>query len=290
MRVLFVQPKLNEAVYSLLEGGTRISPGLLYVATSTQSKGHEVKLVMINEHKIEKIINKFSPEVVAVGCLTSNYPVAVKIINKVKKINPRIITVMGGQHVTFLPKKAFKDCNVDFIIRGEAEFSFPSLLECIENKKNINKVPGICFKKRSRININKSTLNPDLDSLPFPSTDLIPKGAVYIPFVYNSRGCPFKCSYCAIPAFYQERYRLRKVENIINEIEYLRDSGYKKFHFQDDNFTFNVKRVETICKSIMNRGIDIKWSCQSRLDIVAKNPNLVDLMADAGCNLMSLGI
>ena len=203
---------------------------------------------------------------------------------------PEIVTVMGGIHVTFLPERAMEESGVDYVIRGEGETAFPQLLRALEGSGDFASVPGLCYRKDAGVVLNDITYVQNLDSLPFPSHDLVPHRAVLEPFVYSSRGCPNRCLFCAIPKFYGGKYRLRSVDRVIGEVARLEKAGYRHFLFQDDNFTANTKRVEEICDRMIERGIQIKWGCQATVAMVADHPDVVRRMAKAGCSSMTIGI
>jgi len=293
MKVLLISPKFKAIGQDSFISGYTIGHGILYIAAAAKDAGHEVVVELGDEENIINLIKKHSPDIVGITCLTVSYPTAKNMINIVKKYNPNILTIIGGHHATFMTKEIFSECNIDYILRGEGETAFPLLLKQIESGNKYPIIEGIAFRKDNKIfNENSFTLLENIDSLPKITLDLIPKEIKnFSPLISTSRGCPFRCSFCSISAFYNGKWRARKIENILDEIEmYALDTHIKNFWFNDDNLTVDTKRVREICDGLKKRGLDnLKWSCESRVDSICRDPGMVDKMTDAGCTVMALG-
>jgi len=293
MNVLLISPKVMVPGWELLIGGYTIGSGILYIAATIRQAGHNVAVELGNEDNIISLIKKHSPEVVGVTCLTATYPTAKNVINLIKKFDPAVLTVLGGHYATFMTREIFSQCNVDYILRGEGEIAFVKLLKEIETGNTDSIIEGIAFRKMNKIfNEHSYTLLKDIDTIPHPAIDLVPKEIKdFMPIIHTSRGCPHRCSFCSVSAFYDGKWRARKIENIIAEIEAYASQGIKRFYFIDDNLTVDTKRVRTICKELKDKGLDdLQWRCLSRVDSIYKDPVMIDKMADSGCTSMSLGI
>ena len=139
----------------------------------------------------------------------------------------------------------------------------------------------------------------DLDSLPFPARFLVDfnlyktltvAGKQAVPIV-TSRGCPFRCNFCVVPNLPQKRWRARSVENVVLEMETVkRDLGFESFVFVDDNLTVDTGRLREFCGRLIRKGAPFRWWCMSRADTLVKHPDLVKLMAEAGCVTVFLGL
>jgi radical SAM superfamily enzyme YgiQ (UPF0313 family) len=112
------------------------------------------------------------------------------------------------------------------------------------------------------------------------------------PRINESRGCPFNCTFCCIRNFYSGTWRPRKIENLISELLFMKEKlGYRKIDFQADNFLLSAKRIKAICNAIIENGLDnIHFGSQGRIDMLAKNPDLIDLMVKAGWKKLSFGL
>ena len=167
-------------------------------------------------------------------------------------------------------------------------------------------VKGIWFKKNGRI-LKNSRRNPigNLDELPFPAWDLLPMDK-YLKNWYQldsvdtnlvgtsiiaSRGCPYVCTYCqpTLRTIFGTKIRKRSSDNILQELTRLREKyNINAFMFQDDTFIIDEKWVRDICANIINAGLDLKWGCNVRANLVTKS--LLTKMKSAGLRKIFVGI
>jgi anaerobic magnesium-protoporphyrin IX monomethyl ester cyclase len=136
---------------------------------------------------------------------------------------------------------------------------------------------------------------PNLDDLPIPHHEMLPLDKQRMPmmkgaftFIVTSRGCPAGCKYCIKHVSYQNSVRVRSAENMCDEIEYLNQLGIYNIHMYADLFTVNREHVISFCEALIRRQIQIKWTCNSRVDYV--DEEMLTLMGQAGCWLISWGI
>lgn len=107
----------------------------------------------------------------------------------------------------------------------------------------------------------------------------------------TTRGCPYKCSFCASRKFYHLIVRFRSPENVVKEIKYLvKNFGIKEVHFEDDNLTLRRTHVEKICNLILKNNIKISWACPNGIRADRVDENLLKLMKKSGCYLIAYGI
>jgi radical SAM superfamily enzyme YgiQ (UPF0313 family) len=155
---------------------------------------------------------------------------------------------------------------------------------------------GLAWRKGDEIIINPDRpFIPNLDDLPIPRHELLPLDKQRMPmikgpftFIVTSRGCPAGCKYCIKHVSYQNSVRVRSAENIVEEIEYLNRLGIFNIHMYADLFTVNRQHVFDLCNLLIEKGIKIKWTCNSRVDYV--DEELLAKMGQAGCWLISWGI
>jgi anaerobic magnesium-protoporphyrin IX monomethyl ester cyclase len=155
---------------------------------------------------------------------------------------------------------------------------------------------GLAWRKADEIIINPDRpFIPNLDDLPIPRHELLPLDKQRMPmikgpftFIVTSRGCPAGCKYCIKHVSYQNSVRVRSAESIIEEIEYLNRLGIYNIHMYADLFTVNRQHVLDMCNLLIEKGIKIKWTCNSRVDYV--DEELLAKMGEAGCWLISWGI
>ena len=169
-------------------------------------------------------LQSFKPNVVGISLLSPMVASALKISRLCKIYNEDCAVVWGGVHPTFLPDQCLRYDAVDFVVRGEGEYSLLELCNVLSKKEQLLSVKGLSFKVDGRVFHNpKRELIDNLDELPFPARD-----AVLYPDSFDfkslgsmiiSRGCPFRCSFCSSRNFWEKRERFRSPENIIREIQ-----------------------------------------------------------------------
>jgi radical SAM superfamily enzyme YgiQ (UPF0313 family) len=294
-KVALVNP--NFITKSITDKFTIPALGLESIAANildlAQVKIIDGKVENLTLKEIIKEINEFEPNVVGISCcFTIGINFALKIAYESKKLG--YITILGGWHPSFAHSEILKYPFVDIIVRGEGEVTFRELIK----NKDLEEIKGISYKDNgSIINTLDRPLIKDLNKLPFPARKLRNSKTYFQIFqmpldaIETSRGCPYKCTFCNIHLFYRGTYRTKNTDRVIQELKFI--SSQKK-HMNvlivDDNFTANMKRVEEICDKIIKEGIKLDLICQSRIDVIKNNPNIIKKMSKAGFWLFFLGI
>ena len=308
MKILLINPPwrlANNSVYS--KTGAIYPPlGLAAIAaTARQLPGCEVKVVDayglgIGIEEYTEILREENPQVIGITAYTATWQQALHAAKVAKQELPDTTIVMGGPHPTNLPEEvAARDC-VDFVIRGEGEHAFLSLLKQLQKTKpDFSSVEGLCYQTDDRIHLSDNVgYVDDLDALPpvnrheLPMHIYRPAAGAYkrqpVTSMITSRGCPFKCTFCS-KAIFGSSVRFRSVENVMEELEGLiSDFGIKEIYFADDCFTLNRKRATRICEEIIHRKLDLTWSCSTRANLVDRE--LLQLMKSAGCISIGFGV
>jgi magnesium-protoporphyrin IX monomethyl ester (oxidative) cyclase len=255
--------------------------------------------------EIRARIEKFQPDLVGIGCIFSSvFPVIREICREIKKINPAILTVVGGTYPTFMTEHCLSEPGLDFIVLGEGETAMLELVRHLRDGRELSEIDGLAFKEQGRVKVNpKTKWITDLDSIPFPARDLLPMSLyskVGVPHslsmtsrrhapMITSRGCSAHCIYCSSARFWGNHYRFRSPGNVLAEIESLvRDWGIEEIQFEDDNMTADRKRAKEIFRGIIERGLKIKFNFPNGLAMWTLDEEMVDLMAKAGCYEMTL--
>ncbi|MBD3414796.1 MAG: radical SAM protein [Candidatus Aminicenantes bacterium] len=304
---LFVPPQ--GYVAQRWEQGTSMPPlGVLSLAAVLEKQGGSVEVVpadVLNYKKkdIEKRILEFNPHALGITTTTENRFDSFKLAALAKKINPEIVTVLGGPHVSMAREDTLKHVrDVDVAVIGEGEKTVLELAETIDSNGDLSQVKGILFRKNGDVIFTGQRERiEDLDALPYPARHLIPMEAYHFfvetrdgklrkaQNVMTSRGCPFNCYFCATPSNWGRRMRGHSPERVVDEIEHLIDSyGAEFLWFYDDTFNYNPKRVHKIMDLILERGLDIKFCSEFRIDVVDRA--LLEKMTAAGLDTAHFGI
>ena len=277
--------------------------GLLTLAAGLQSFGYKVKIYkpeirLIHQKEYKKtakdiLINK--PVMIGFSTWCITYPTSLLLAKEIKNKAPEIPIIFGGPQASILADETLKNFSfVDFILSGEADFSFPQFIKEIENSiPDLSTIPGLSYRNFSGI-IHHNKLNgsvKNLDELPVPAYELVPQ-LKWLKLDVG-RGCPFKCTYCTTSDFFSKKYRIKSADRIIKE---MMDSWQNKkvtsFSFAHDMFTLNKKFVFELCDKLISikktTGTVFKWNCSARIDCVSEE--MLVKMKAAGCSDIFFGI
>ncbi len=245
--------------------------------------------------QVKEELKKRQPDIVGLTASTLSYKSGLKIIKLAKEVNPNILTIMGGPHVTFWDTQALEECpQLDVVIRREGEYTLLELVQKVEAKQGFQDVLGITYRIDGKIVKNEDRpYIENLDELPFPARHLWPMEQLRkyedVLYLTTSRGCVFWCNFCATVRMHGRKYRWRSPENVADELELLhKNYGVVTFTFCDDAFTVDQARTEKLCKEILNRKLQIKWNCGTRVDMLTKE--LLVKMKEAGCISVWFGV
>ncbi|MEK6885662.1 MAG: radical SAM protein [Nanoarchaeota archaeon] len=308
MRVLLIVPpnSQEERYGKFSEIGTLYPPlGLAYVAAVAESEAEvrvlDSEAMNYSYSDIEKITREFNPDVVGMQCYCTTITRCYKVAELIKKFDSKIKVVLGGAQLTLEKEETMKNKNIDFGIYGEGEFVFRNLLRELkqsEKKQNFKKIQGLIWKNKNKIIINpKQELITNLDKLPLPARHLFPMDKYHSSAnlrgkktlnLMTSRGCPFNCAYCAGSLIFGKTHRYHGTDRVIEELIELRDKYHAdSIQFFDETFTANRPRVIELCNKMIERKLNIEWSCFTRVNLV--DLELLKKMKAAGCYLIFFG-
>jgi len=290
-KVLLVNPPIAESYL----GPIRPPAGLGYLAQRLEENSieHEV-LDMALGRKLKHLcgkIDKFKPDLIGVTIWTYKYKDTYGLIEAIKKKYPGISIVAGGPHISTLRADAVYECSaIDYGVVLEGE---NTLLELCQGK-DFREIKGLLYREGQNIiyNGDREFIN-ELDSIHFPKYNKFELNKYFLKEVtiISSRGCPHNCIYCPVNLAIGRRLRTRSPMNVVSEIEYWYNNGYRRFNFADDNFTFFKERTYEICDEIKNRsftGLDLRCGNGIRADKVDKP--LLKRMKEIGFNYIGLGV
>ncbi|OPL14200.1 MAG: hypothetical protein AVO39_09440 [delta proteobacterium MLS_D] len=273
--------------------------GVTYVAAAFENAGAEVRIFdyivsRYTKEKLEEELGRFSADVVGVTSVTMNFFGALRIIQDAKSIDPGVVTVMGGPHVTFDAVETLRRYpEVDIIVMGEGEETVRELVPVLDGAGDLATVRGIAFRSGEEIIVTEAReLIRDLDSLPLPARHLLPISryrALGFPVsIITSRGCPNSCIFCLGRRMVGKKVRHRSAVAVVDEIEHILSYGFPRINVADDIFTANPRKVSAVCREIRRRDIRFTWSAFSRVNTVTRE--MLAEMRDAGCDAVSFGI
>jgi len=302
MEVLLVNPPDIASKYKDVLGLTAPPLGLAYIGAVLEE--NDVKVTILDAPALDMDFQGYQRELankhvdlLGVQTTTPTVKQALAVGKITKELHPECTVTMGGYHATFMPEQVLENDFVDVVVRNEGEYATLELVDAIENDKPLRNIDGINYRDGDRI-VETPKRRPieDLDALPFPARHLLPMSE-YMLFgrkqvlatMICSRGCPMGCSFCASSAMHGRRVRFRSPENAADEMEQVVDDyKVRMVGFMDDTFTLFPKWVDSFCKGIISRGIDVVWGCTARVDRF--NKELLSQMWKAGCRTLLFGV
>jgi anaerobic magnesium-protoporphyrin IX monomethyl ester cyclase len=257
----------------------------------------------LTKEQIAQRIKQWKPDLVVITVPFSGWwQTAFETASAVKIVSTEIKTALIGLHPSAKPLESLAEQNIDFVVIGEPELTVQELASVLEkgNLEDLKKVKGLGFIKDGKPVITPPRpVIEDLDSLPFPARHLLPmkelfaavkqtpiRGEIRKPCVrfLTSRGCPNNCIFCSNHIVMGKKWRGRSPENVVAELEQIvHDYGIQQVDFEDDNMTFNKKRMEAICDLIVQRGIDIEWYTPNGVRADCLDAELLAKMRRSGC-------
>jgi radical SAM superfamily enzyme YgiQ (UPF0313 family) len=231
------------------------------------------------------------PDVFGFMTECDSYHHVLQVMEQVKRLRPDCLCVLGGPHASAVARQTMmRRPEIDAIVIGEGEDTLVDLISVLEREKR-ESVPGALLRgsKDEILDGGQRPLIPNLDDLPIPAYDLYPGVAEEEIFVEVGRGCPFQCSFCSTAPFWQRRHRVKSPQRILEEIQLVqRLYNSKRVHFTHDLLTTDKRWVTALSQALIAVGSPVKWTCSARTDTV--DPDLLKLMAEAGCNAIYFGI
>jgi anaerobic magnesium-protoporphyrin IX monomethyl ester cyclase len=272
-----------------------VSHGLASLSAAAKAQGFAIDLIDLRALRdwdhFRAELQQRRPDVIALTMMSVDYNPVKQALAIARELYPRVITIVGGPHVTLALEDSLRIPHIDYLVTHEGEVTFPRLLRSIaDGCRPAEKV------------LEGET--PDLDTVPFADRDLFLNewrkwgytlNSPEVPFVGElpdpfltiiaGRGCVYNCSFCkpGEDLIFGRRVRRRSVENVIQELKELRERyHFASFMFHDDCLTEDRAWVTEFCNRYEAEGFTQPFFCQSRADIICRREDMVALMARAG--------
>jgi radical SAM superfamily enzyme YgiQ (UPF0313 family) len=277
-KVLFVNLS-NARIYDTPEKRPILEPMWAEYIDAAVKDYHKTYILDMNSNPaLEPTLEEFLPDFVFVSITTPLVKEAKEVISVVRRKMPNVKVVIGGPHVSALSGEGI---DFDIAVKGEGEITSKKILDgLISSGVVIGEVP-------------------EINQLPFP-TRIERKGyfldyadsldhSQVLASVMTSRSCPWGCTYCASKIVFGRKLRSRTSQSVLDELTSLKEKyGVNRVIFLDDCFTVDKKRVEEICKGMIERKLNIKWWIDTRCDRV--DEKTLTLMKQAGCDFIVFGV
>lgn len=284
--------------------------GLGYIAAFLEKHGFRVDLVVEDGHQdvfqdVQKLLSTRSYGLVGISSMTSAYPAAVDLARIVRQAEPRIPIVIGGAHASVLPEYILKtQLEFDFVCTGEGEDVMLDLAGAVEKGavNDFSRIEGLAWRNHDgQIVMNRPReLRTSLDELPLPARHLVEferfslhshvgTALMRSATMITSRGCPFRCIFCAAHLVHGRKYRFHSDDYVISEIRSLiGEQRIKYVFFEDDTFTAVPSRMKRLCERFVKERLDFAFGCFSRVDVFDRQ--MAETLQRAGCRLVVFGV
>lgn len=275
-------------------------------------------LSLLSDYSLDGMIDELKKIRFKTIGMTTNADNILNVINIVNALKPEFIDcpiILGGAQVSFADIETMGKCKCDVIIRNEGEYILIQLLDFyIRKRGRLEDIFNTTYRKDDKI-IKNDCANKyvDLLKLPLPLYQiLMDKKYWYFPdnfakteidsflefiymknnFIILSRGCPYNCIFC-VEGNIGRKYRQLDISRSMQYIEhFLKITGAKHINIADSTLTTSPERIRDFCKAIkkIKEKYDFKWYAEGRANVLAKNPELIGVMHNAGLFCLQIGI
>ena len=311
MKILLLTPPamrlMNPATLEpdLLPAKSWVPLGIAYLTAALRAAGFKAVLRDLHDfdwEEVHDLLAASQADMVGISCFTFERVNALRTAAVARHALPGATVVMGGPHATLFPEQVLGRGVVDVVALGEAEETIVELAACLARGGDLRDVSGIALRRDETVHTTRPRVRrANLDALAFPhygAFDLTEYKSPEIPGEYRelagthvitSRGCPYACHFCSVNHFHNGRWSFRTPGNVADELEVLvAQQGVRHVYFSDDLFTLDPQRTIGICREILDRGIDLVWMAETRVDCVT--PEVLRWMRKAGCYRIYYGV
>jgi len=237
--------------------------------------------------EIKRIIEREAPDMVAIASAYTTYSwQALEVARIAKEVSAEVVTVMGGTHATLFPEHLLRHDFVDYVIRGEGETPFATLVKSLSSGRDprSDNIAGLCFRQDGDFHIGAINIEHNIDVLPdrrHISADAYRINRKKYAFFLISRGCPFSCTFCGKPPV---PYRKRSIASIERELAECLDLGIEAIDFEDDMLNLDRSFFTDVLRLFSHKGLTL--SAMNGIYPATIDVPTLQLMHDAGfCRL-----
>ncbi len=275
--------------------------GLMYIQAAIEKRSKYIAEIFdpvvedLDFPEFEDQLKRYPLDIVGISTYTHSLPDVQQTINTVRKLNANAKIVLGGPHCSMFPDYAAQLKDADAILTGDGEDAFLEMVERYDKGQSWEGIDGLWFKdKDGQIIKNKERKSTkSLDSYPWPDRSRTRFREYYLPgckqplntTAITSRGCPHSCPFCHT---YKKQYRMRDIDNILDEMEHCVSLGITETHFIDDLFTPNSQWAMKFCDGIERRGLKFNWGYKTT--IAGTTREQIRRCAETGCTKIHFGV
>jgi radical SAM superfamily enzyme YgiQ (UPF0313 family) len=276
--------------------------GLAYLDAALRRAGHDTVWldILTDEDRLEEVLETSRPDFVGISLRNIDDVLIRKqqtFFGDLASLGSRIRAkskspiIAGGSGFSIFPERLLELSGADFGLCGEGEAGFVSLLEALEKRQNVDRIPGLVFRQDGRIRVNPTAVQPlekDLVITTRPASSISHYlQASGVLNVQTQRGCGFRCCYCTYPLIEGRQHRRRTPELVADEFEQMARLGAKYVYIVDSVFNSSPQHVTETCEALLRRQVKLRWCCFLRPKRLS--PALMKLMVRAGLSHAEFG-
>ncbi|KUM97269.1 hypothetical protein AQI88_08315 [Streptomyces cellostaticus] len=300
MRVMLIHPGVPE--YGGRENFRAHYPplGLACVAAPLVHAGHEVIVLdcaaeRLSDEDVVRRVTDYRADVVGLRCQFINYPLGLAIAAAIKAELPGVAVVFGGPHMGLVAEQGLRDHPyIDAMVHGEGEHALLEYVRALDAGSAPVGIAGLVWRDRDgRVvhNGRREVRNGPMEFSP-PAFEVLPMHLYRLANFFSlegHRGCPMKCTFCALPQVQTRRVRYKRPAALVDEMETLvQDYGINRFDLIEVNFTIKKSWAHEVCDLIIERQLPVQWICRSYPELV--DPPVLEKLKAAGCYRINYGI
>lgn len=282
MRALLIYPIFPQTFWSydkileLVDRKVLLPPLGLITVASILPQTWDFKLVDRNIRSVTEEEWQWADIVIFSAMIVQKYD----LIEQIKEAKQRgKLVAVGGPYATSVPHE-LQETGVDFLVLDEGEITIPMFVEAME--------------KGEKQGVFRTTEKPDVTVTPVPRYDLLELDAYDSMSVQFSRGCPFQCEFCDIIVLYGRKPRTKTPEQLLKELDFLYELGWRRGVFMvDDNFIGNKRNVKLLLKELKiwqeKHQYPFRFNTEASVDL-ASDQELMDMMVECNFDAVFLGI
>ncbi|MDK9713622.1 MAG: B12-binding domain-containing radical SAM protein [Sulfuritalea sp.] len=306
--ILLINPSYSATSYGSAKGAISnpIYPtlGLTTIAGEALRRGHRVHILDLSYRPydwryIRSEIQRIKPDIVGITATTPLMNQMRDISVLCKDISKDILVVGGGAHISGMPVESMEESLLDLALAGESDITFGEICDGHDPKN----ILGVYYRNndgKPKYSGDRPLIH-DLDSLAMPAWHL------YDPEEYRSkvsrilvrrppgtiaefsRGCVFKCDFCASKMTMALGYRKKSPERCAEEIRHIKSLGWREFMLADDIFTSDHNWATQVSEAIIRSDVSMTWTCNNGIRVESADDELFRALRRAGCYRVSFG-
>ncbi len=275
--------------------------GLMYLQAAIEKRTshrcdiYDPVIDNLDHPAFDRGLRRYDLDIVGISAYTHSLPDVQMSIQAVRRHNPDARIILGGPHPIMFPEQAAGLKGIDAICTGDGDETFVEVVERWSKGKSLEGVEGVWWKGKDQ-ELHRNPNRPqrrELDAMPWPDRSRSRYRDYWVPgtkaprvsTALTSYGCPHNCPFCFT---HKKQYRVRDIDNILDEMEHCVSLDIKEMFFVDDLFTPNAKWATRFSQAVKERGIQFDWGYKTTVNGTTREQ--IRACREAGCTKIHFGV